>query len=414
MGNLREFKKFLDGRAEVLGRAEEALCAMQEKYEAFFHEVGSVREGELQQLREHVLTNRASLPNDFVKQLDEARERAERDYERKLSELKTTRDDLLREAEDIRRKSEVVEDGVRRENVELDTKEEALKAEVATILPRIEEYNRRIREMSSGFGFFKNLFAMRELQKERKVLDERQATLSAQIDSLRKDWESKEAGHVEREGRFRGRWVELKSEADAIETKIEHVTSMRSRLIERTMLEGALYPYRPETAPVTADDPNCLRCGQPNPVANHFCRLCAQRLKADRPDFAGSLYEIAELNLHHEIFSDGMKACQELIGLVRGLKSGLESFTKSVEEMIGTEKKYPLPKLDIEVPQWSVEYGRKFDRLVELGSQKDVFHPKELADSIEETTKKVYTEKQIKQFFETMGEELSRRAEAQW
>ncbi len=414
MGSLSEFKKFLDGRGEVLERAETALCAMQEKYEVFFSEVSAVREGELAQLREHILTNRASLPSDFVARLDEARNDAYQDYDRKLEQLRKTRDDLLAEAEAARQKSISKEDYVRKMNVELDSQEEKLKAEVGEVLPRINEYNRRIREMGTGFGFFKNLFAMRGLRKERDVLDERQAKLSEQIHSLRTAWESQESKHVEREAELKGHWIRLKSEADAIETKIEHVTSMRSRMVERTMLERALYPYRPELAPSGPDDRPCTRCNQPNPPTHHFCRLCAQRLQADRPDFAGSLYEIAELNLHHEIFSEGMKACQELIGLVRGLKSGLENFTKSVVEMMGTEKKYPLPKLDIDVPQWSEEYGRKFDQLVELSTPTGAFHPKEYADRIEETTRKVYTEPQIKQFFETMGEELSRQADSQW
>lgn len=414
MGSLSDFKKFLDGRREVLGRAEDALCAMQEKYEAFFAEVSSVREAELAQLRAHVMAGRDALPADFVARLDEARAEAERDYDRKLEELRKTRDGLLAEAEKARQDSIREETSVRATNVELDRKEEELKAEVATILPEIEEHNRRIREMGTGFGFFKNLFAMRALKKERDVLDERQVTLSAKIHSLRTRWESEETKHVEKEKALRRRWVELKSEADAIETKIAHVGSMRSRVVERTMLERALFAYRPELAPAGPDDRPCPRCAQPNPPTHHFCRLCAQRLLADRPDFAGSLYEMAELNLHHEIFSEGMKACQELIGLVRGLKSGLENFTKSVQEMIATEKKYPLAKLAIDVPQWSVEYGRKFDQLVALATPQGAFHPKDVAARIEEATRKVYTEPQIKQFFETMGEELSRQAEKQW
>lgn len=414
MGSLKEFKKFLDGRGEVLERAEATLCAMQEKYESFYTEVSSVREAELAQLREHIMTSRASLPPDFTKRLDHARTEAEQDYDRKLAELKKSRDGLLERAEETRLSSIREEEVGRKKNVNLDQQEEALKAEVAKILPQIEEYNRRIREMGTGFGFFRNLFAMRALEKERAVLDEQQVSLSARIDALRKAWETQEKKHADKEAELRERWVGLKSEADAIETKIEHVMSMRSRMVERTMLERALYPYRPQLSPSGPDDRPCPRCGQPNPPTHHFCRLCARRLQADRPDFEGSLYEIAELNLHHEIFSEGMKACQELIGLVRGLKSGLENFTKSVEEMIATEGRYPLPKLQIDVPQWSVEYGRKFDRLVELSAPGGVFHPKELATRIEEATRTLYTEPQIKQFFETMGEELTRQAEAQW
>jgi hypothetical protein len=151
-----------------------------------------------------------------------------------------------------------------------------------------------------------------------------------------------------------------------------------------------------------------------NPASHHFSATCAQRLTADRLDFEGSLLEISELNRHHAAFSDGMKACQEIIGLVRGLKTGLANFTESVNDMMATESRYPLPKLSIDVPARSVEYARHFDELVAAAKQERGLHPKAFSERIRASIQDVYQEPQIEAFFETMGEELSSCANSQW
>ena len=68
----------------------------------------------------------------------------------------------------------------------LDREEEELKARNEKLLAQIAEFNRRIKELGKGFGFFSSLFKMRKLQKERKILDQEQADIAARIDNLRK------------------------------------------------------------------------------------------------------------------------------------------------------------------------------------------------------------------------------------
>jgi hypothetical protein len=184
--------------------------------------------------------------------------------------------------------------------------------------------------------------------------------------------------------------------------------------VQRTAIEKVLFHRMPDLPAPAPGDPPCPRCKQPNPSAHHFCHICAQRLTDDRPDFEGSIREIAEINLHHRRFSEGMQACQEIIGLVRGLISGVDAFCESVEDMIASEKKYPLPKLQIEVPARSVSYGGNFDKLAEASGEDHSLHPKVFAGQIQALIAEVYTEKNIKDYFETMGAELSRQADKQW
>jgi len=414
MGRLKDFYGYLEERRGLLSEVEQHLCKLQEKYESYFSEITKVRDSEFKQLREIILTDRGKLPNDFNQALDKNLQKQERQFDGKLEDLKRERDKLQTEAEEKRRASSKDEKAVRRKNVELDREEEELKARNQNLLTQIAEFNRRIREMGKGFGFFTNLFKMRALQKERKLLDEQQADLAARIDRLRQRWQERDARHHEKETQYRSDWVKLSTEAAALQTKIEYLESSRTRIVQRSAMEQVLFDLQPNLAEPKQGDPPCPRCKMPNPKTHHFCHICAMRLSEDRPDFSGSIREIAEVNIHHARFSEGMQACQEIIGLVRGLKTGLEAFEKSVDDVMDSERRYPLPKLQINVPNKSMNYGKHFDGLKQVVAADLGLHPKVFAKKIQTMTSEVFTENRIKDYFETMGEELSRQAEKQW
>jgi hypothetical protein len=206
--------------------------------------------------------------------------------------------------------------------------------------------------------------------------------------------------------------VELTSEAASLNAKLEYLRSSHERIVTRSVLEKVLFELY--ASPDLGGDQSCARCGSKNPSTNHFCAYCAQRLGEDRTDLSGSWEEIAEINYHHAVFSDGMKSCQEIIGLVRGLGSGLDNFEKSVSDMCATERRYPLPKLRIEVPFASMQYGKSFDHLERTLQSEQSVHPLQFARQARAYIDETFTEEKIQRYFETMGQELSRQAEAQW
>lgn len=415
MGRLSDFQGYLKSRRDVVRKVEERLCALQEKYESFLAEVDRTRESEFDQLRAHILAGYDVLPEAFRFELEAARRLAAEDFDRTLVALEERHAQLAKYAKEKRDASRRAERSHRQRNETLDAEEEALKERNEALLARIADHNARIRAMGRGFGFFVNLFRMRALQRERQALDTEQADIAARIESLRKRWAESDEEYTKKEAARQADWVKLKTDADAVQAKLDHLRETRAAIVDRTALELVLYERRP-TLPVPGDgDPPCPRCTRPNPPEAHFCHICAQRLRDDRPDFEGSLREVAEVNVHHEQFSAGVKSCQELIGLVRGLGSGIEAFSKSVADVKKSEDKYPLPKLQIEVPPDARSWGAHLDALLQAVSQKDAsLHPKAFAASIQALTARSFKEDAIKRWFETMGEELSREAKRQW
>jgi predicted nucleic acid-binding Zn-ribbon protein len=412
MSNLQEFSQYIRGRSAVVAGIEKRLGEVQSRYEAFYQEVGSVRDHELGQLAGEISRRRGALPAGLDAALDKARAEADAALEQQLKKLRVKHEQQARKAEEARRKSLELEQALHKTNVDLDAQEEQLKARNEQLLAAIAQYNDRIRSLGGGFGFLRNVFQMRSVQAERERLDQEQADVAARIEALRAQWASRDQEGSKAQEELRAKWTELRTKSAATQAKIDHLVQTRAALVDRSALERVLFERYPARRLDGAPGQPCGRCRAPNPPSNSFCYVCAQRLKADRADLEGSLEEIAEVNHHFRRFGEGMRACQELIGVVRGLGSGLAAFQRSVDSMIGNENQYPLPKLRITVPQECVVYGRNFEVLASSIEQQ-ARHPSEFAVMAAQAAA-LLTEKHLQGYFERMGQELSRQAGAQW
>ncbi len=414
MGGLSGFLQYLDDRRQVLERIEARLCALQSTYENHYAEISAVRDSEMEQLLEHAVGDPERLPNGFARRLEAAREQVEQEFRERLAALVRERDRLAAEAESCRRRSSEAERVVRATNVDLDREEEELKERNQRLLAAVDRYNAQIRGLGRGFGFFANFFRMRALARQRRELEEEQADVTARIDALRRRWQHADHSFAEEEVRRQEEWMQLESRRAALAAQIEALEAARASVIGRSAVDRALADQFSEPVEPGADDPPCPRCARQNPANAFFCHACAWRLQPDRMDVTGSLVEVAEINWHWRRFGDGMRAGQELIGLVRGISSGVEAFTESVRDVAESERQYPLPKLEIDVPEASVRFGRCFDEMADAVDRDLGLHPRELAATVQAAVGSTLTEESIRQYFETMGEELSRQAEAQW
>lgn len=414
MGRLRDLRRYLDGRKEVLRRAEAGLLALQEKYEMYFAEVTRTRESELVQLIEMTRADRSTLPRWYNAEIDETSAKVDRALTDEVVVLETQAVSLREEAEAIRATSGRAEKRIRGRNTRLDAEEEELKGRTALLLENIDRYNKQIKAMGGGFGFFVNFFKMRSMAKEKERLSREHGDVEARIDALRARWLLEEGRHVGREVERRTQWEDLEHRAAVESARIEALRTKRSDILVRSTVEKILEGRRPTLKEPGTEDPRCPRCHMPNPADHHFCHICAIRLGEDRQDFDGSLEEMEEINRHFERFSSGMESCQEIIGLVRGMISGIKAFAKSVDDVQASEDKYPLSKLRIDVPQSSREFGGQFDRLAQFADQDYSLHPALFAGRFHQYFAEIFTEANIQAFFESMGEELSRQAEEQW
>ena len=268
--------------------------------------------------------------------------------------------------------------------------------------------------MSGGFGFFSNLMLVRRMRTERQELDREQADVAAHIDLLRSKWASAEGVFVKAEEERQGAWVSARGATAELETRLQWLVDSRERILYRTTLQRAIGRHPGVELESSRDDPPCPRCEYANARAAHLCQVCGNRLLDDEPDLEGSLTEIAEAVRIHETFTEGMAACQGIIGLMRGLKSGHDAFVSSVQDMLDTQTRHPVSVLEIDVPGKAAAYGAIFDEVLRTLPEGKHRHPVVFAKEVEALLDGRLSEGAIQEYFETMGEELTRCADAQW
>ncbi|MCD4748765.1 MAG: hypothetical protein K8R59_05260 [Thermoanaerobaculales bacterium] len=414
MANLSDLATYLKDRIEILAQTEVRLDNLQQKFEMFNAEVSRAREHELDQLVKLTIEPESTLPPDYAQAVASEREIVDREFGTQLRDLAREQVDLSTKAEDLRAASARDEKELHDRNQTLDTEEESLKVRSGELLERIADFNKKIAQLGRSFGFFTNFFRMRRLAQTKADLDTEQKDVAARIELLRGQWRDADQRHHATENDRQKRWVEFETDASARAAKIEALEAHRIAIVARSTVERVLEARPYEPSPPHENDPPCPRCDIANPSANAFCHICAQRLREDRPDFEGSLGEFAELDRHFHRFGEAMKAGQEIIGLVRGLKSGLESLLESVEEMLASQHKHSLGELKLEVPQWSRDFGERFNTLCKLAHKSMGLHPLDFANHIGCQTELVFTEENITAYFELIGQQMSDSADAQW
>jgi len=414
MPRLEDVRDYLDNRLAVVTYAEKGLEALQEKYETFFAEISRAREHELDQLVESTVQRPRELPAWYQEAVERERVAVEEELHHEREKLLSRRSYRRRKAEGLRRESIQAEERLAAESRERDASEQELEERIAVLKESLEGLEGEIRSLSRGLGFFTNFFKMRRTDRRRRELDRERRRLAGELEALRRGWQDHvETARREEEERRAG-WIEAETEAAALSARIEALELERPRIVARSVVERVL-GARETTYPEAAEgDPPCPRCRMPNPSGAAFCHICAIRLKEDRPDFEGSLEEITELNLHHRRFAEGMRASQETLALMRGIRSGIEALQKSVREMITARDAHKLGPLDLSIPQSSWEYGRLFDEIAALVRDDIRLHPLIFSGWVRQVTEGRISVEQLTAYFEGIGEELSRAADRGW
>jgi len=414
MGQLEGIRDYLEERSRVIESTEKQLNSLQEKFESFYAQITRAREHELDQLVSQTLENRESLPDWYLETIKEAAPLVEKEITGRRKKLVSRRNYRRHKAAGLRKESIEAEAQAALESEENDLLEKNLSRRISGIESGIEELSREILSLSRGLGFFINVFKARPVDRRRRDLDAKRRRMAAELESLRSHWRDHLLELESDDEKRRQKWIEAENEAAALSARIEALDMERPRILARTVVEKVLGTRQEEYREPSSGDPPCQRCGMPNLPESSFCHICALRLKTDRTDFMGSLVEIGELNRHHRRFTEGMKACQEILGLVVGIGSGLEALLKSVRKMIIVRDEHDLGSLELEVPEESRGYGLIFDDIAASVREEQSLHPSVFAEKIRGLIAQRLSEDHLKAYFEGIGKVLSKAAAAKW
>ncbi len=420
MGNLKGMLEFLRDTRKNLSDIEATLGGIQTYFNDNFANVNEIRRSEIVFLQNSFFGDQKGFPVEISELFRTSIPAEKKAFDKNLLDLEKQREKLEKEFAGTDTERLAYFKRLKGENTGLDNKEEKLKMKVAALEEEIGSYNSTIDELNTGLGFITNFFQMRKIQRKKDALLEKRDTLSVEIEDVRNKWKDATRKYLGEESEIIAKWNRTQTELAMTTEKIVSLKGRREDIIRKAAFVSALNgltggeDFIVKSVSVTPPAA-CPRCKSDNRSNRFFCNYCGARFAADQPDIVRSLVEVGELNGVHASLQEGIAGSVSVLALIRGIATGLSEFIKSVESVKSSEDRYPLPKLSIDIPDFTKKFAETIDGMKRKVDVKlPNLHPKEFTKSLADYTEKTYTDSNIEKFFTAMGDELNKTTKAQW
>jgi hypothetical protein len=307
--------------------------------------------------------------------LEERREKVREEY---LPRRRQAADEILQQAQ-----AEMA--GLRSLNPRLDRQEEELKAEKAALEARLAVLNDEIRSKSRGLGVVRHFLAISRADRERQRTIGKLEALVGSLTKVRKEWDEERQAVEKHQAELQERW-QLESIAVArLQAELDQLDDGQARedLALRRAIRRVLDDLK---EPVPTPDPT----------------------------LAAGLQDMAALNVQTDAYHEGLASVGGLIGLLRGIRSGLEAITQSVEGLVREQEMHSayLKPLDFQLPagveafhkQWTALNGQ-FSNEATVGA-----HPAAFSAAVRPLLEGSLSQPSIEAMFADLGKMIERAA----
>jgi hypothetical protein len=273
-------------------------------------------------------------------------------------------------------------------NPELDRREEDLKQQKAQFEAQLASLNDDIGRLSRGLGIVTRFLAISKADRERQRLIGRLEVTNNALLQVRQEWQTEKEVRAIEQTQLQERWqlesiavARLQAELDQLDDDSRRQTLVFRRAI-RHVLDSLKVPSR-----------------------------CPD------PDLDASLREMVELNIETDSYQDGLASVGGLIGLLRGIHSGMEAIRRSVQGLADEQSMHSayLQPLSFDLPvgvhkfhsQWA-ELGQQFVDEQTIGD-----HPADFAAAVAPLLEGQLSQSRVESMFEELGRAIT-EATAAW
>jgi predicted nucleic acid-binding Zn-ribbon protein len=311
-------------------------------------------------------------------QIDERRLKIEKDY---LPQRQKAADDLLQEAQ-----TELAQ--LRKFNPALDRQEEKLKAQKAELEAQLASLNEEIRRQSRGLGVVFHFMAILNTDRERQRTI---GKLEALRDSL---------------GKVRTRWETLRTKTEAHQAELQQKWQLESIAVAR--LQSELDQLTDE-----ADRANLAR----RRAIRHVLDDLKLPSPGTDPELDAGLGEMIELNVQTDDYHEGLASVGGVIGLARGVSSGLQAIGQSIDGLLQEWQMHSqyLKPLDFSLPARVEAFHRQWPALTRQFSDEKAIgsHPADFSAAVKPLLARELSQASIEAMFDDLST-MIKAATAQW
>lgn len=273
-------------------------------------------------------------------------------------------------------------------NPQLDQQEETLKRDRVELEARLAELNTEIKANSRGLGVMLHFVAITNADRERQRLIGKIEAIDESLLSVRQEWERRREESEQSQRDLQKRWqlesiavARLRTELDQLRDPAQRDDLSLRRAVRRTL--DAL------TEPMSSPD---------------------SELEAE-------LQEMVDLNTQTDAYHEALAAVGGLIGLLRGIDSGLQAISRSVEGLAREQEMHSayLRALSFDLPDRTKAFHSQWPGLIAQFSDENLVaeHPAEFATGIEPLLEGPLAQSSIESMFDDLGASIN-DATAAW
>jgi hypothetical protein len=387
--DIAELMQYLDNQNDAIQELVDQLDEVQVTFNAEYDRFKSDHDAQLETLTEGVcarLEDMNSALQTAVKEryleelrlIDERREKVRVLY---LPERQQSADSLLA-------KAQADQAELRALNPQLDKREEDLKHQKADLETRLAELNEEIRKKSAGLGVVLHFMTITNADRDRQRLIGKIEAINASLYEVRDEWAREAVTGQERQAEYQRRW-RLESMA---------VARLQAEL-ERMEDQG----FRQELA---------LRR-----AVRHVLDALKDPWSGPVPEINSGLREMVALNNQTDSYHVGLASVGGVIGLLRGILSGMQAIQRSIEGLAHEQQMHKayLSPLEFNLPQGVDEFHSQWSVLSRRFSDEAAIsaHPAGFSESVAPLLEGPLSQARIESMFDEMGATIE-RATAQW
>ncbi|HSJ53563.1 MAG TPA: hypothetical protein VLC52_07410 [Anaerolineae bacterium] len=385
-----ETLRYLDDQQQAIDALIRQLDEVQVAFNAQFDAFKARHDARLDELTEQVFAAlragtvdpglRASIEALLPAERARLEERRQKVREAYLPQRRQAADKILQQGQ-----AEVA--GLRTLNPRLDREEEELKAEKAALEAGLATLNDEIRGKSRGLGVVRHFLSISRADRERQRTIGKLEALAGSLLKVRKEWDEERQAVEKHQAELQEEW-QLESIAVArLQAELDQLDDDQARedLALRRAIRQVLDDLK---APAPAADPG----------------------------LAAGLQDMVVLNEQTDAYHEGLASVGGLIGLLGGIKSGLEAIARSVEGLVREQEMHRayLKPLDFQLParaeafhkQWNALNGQFSDEAA-IGA-----HPAAFSAAVRPLLEGSLSQASIEAMFADLGKMIERAAAA--
>ncbi len=387
--NAEQMLRYLSDQSQeiedLINQLDEIQVHFNAQYDSFKSQHDAVLDHLTNQIDAQLDTVDLELRKAIEDRLPEERERINERRQQVAQEYLPKR----REAEDALLKQAQAELAqLRSLNPQLNEREESLKRGRAELDARLAELNRQIRAKSRGLGVMLHFIAISKADRERH-------RLLGKIEAINESLY-----------RVRTEWKQHQQEAEQSQKDLQQAWQLESIAVARLQTELD-----------QLDDAD----GREELALRRAIRHCLDALKepatARNPELEAGLHEMVDLNIQTDAYHDGLASVGGLIGLLRGINSGMQAIHRSVEGVAREAEMHSayLRPVSFDISKRVATFHNQWAELVEKFSDEKGIgqHPAGFADSIRPLLAGPLSEANIEAMFADLGASIT-EATAAW